>query len=142
MRAGLWFGAGLLGAELVLNQIASTGWLPARPAVMLFLPVAAVVTCWWVTDAAELWIRMRPARPMLPVLLAGTVATGVVVFAWLTWWKDMGRLLVDAWSPTPVILGWFQALGVPPSREERCSPRSPRWRACSAGWRWRRSWRT
>ncbi|MER5621680.1 M48 family metalloprotease [Streptosporangium sp. NPDC002544] len=115
VRAGVWFGIGLLVAALVLQQTNLRSWLPEAPEVLLVLPVAAVVTCWWSTECVGLWVRTRTAdRPFRPVLLTATVATWVVTAAWLSWWHSYGSLLLlgEPFSPA-VFLDWLRSFGGP-----------------------------
>ncbi len=112
--AGLWLGTGLVIGELVLDRIEKTMWLPTRPAVLLFLPAMAAVTCWWATECIKLWLRHRSGRLFRPVLLVG-LPTWVVVAGWLSWWEHTGYRLISGWEiPPSLMLRWLLSDGPEP----------------------------
>ncbi|GII84187.1 hypothetical protein Ssi03_21770 [Sphaerisporangium siamense] len=85
VRAGLWFGLGLVLAEAVLNRIDGNQWLPSRPWMLLALPLFAVFTCRLAAELTALWRRWTVARVVL---------TAFVLAGWLLWWEHIGKLLV------------------------------------------------
>ncbi|GGL09265.1 hypothetical protein Sme01_00180 [Sphaerisporangium melleum] len=114
LRAGLWFGAGMVVAELLLSRANMSAWLPAEPAMLLALPAAAAVTCWWTAECAELWLRTRPGRPARPVLLAGLVTTWIAVAVWLNWWETFGMpMAIGALIPPDALLEVLRSPAAP-----------------------------
>jgi Zn-dependent protease with chaperone function len=90
LRAGLWFGFGLVASELLQYQTGHNQWLPGRPVVLLVLVLLAVVVTCWTAQCAELWINTWPGRTIRPVVFMGLAVTWVVFAFWLNWWQIDG----------------------------------------------------
>ncbi|MEU4894849.1 M48 family metalloprotease [Streptomyces sp. NPDC044780] len=115
IRAGVWFGAGLVTGEVVLGRAADR-WLPARPWFLLILLLIGVVICWWTAQHAELWARTWRGRTLGPVVLLGLVATGLVFGLWFSWWQSdgytwvQGRSIVNREGLLTVYATWYPGL--------------------------------
>ncbi|MBB5907997.1 M48 family metalloprotease [Actinoalloteichus hymeniacidonis] len=100
LRAGLWLGAGQLGADLLVSPVAETGWLPPFPQsfllVLLVLVPAALL--WWIGACAALWGGLRSGR-WRGVAAVVTLAVGGAGLAWwFDWWQMAGRFFVAGQS--------------------------------------------
>ncbi|MEU3355353.1 M48 family metalloprotease [Streptomyces sp. NPDC037389] len=92
VRAGLWLGAGMAVGELVVNDVTSFTWLPARPWVLVLVVLAGGVFAWWATQCAYLWVRVWPGRTIRPAMLLGLASMCLVLSAWFEWWQASGKL--------------------------------------------------
>ncbi|MHA7957961.1 M48 family metalloprotease [Streptomyces sp. L500] len=92
VRAGLWLGAGMAVGELVVDDVTSFTWLPARPWVLALVVLAGGTFAWWATQCAHLWIRAWPGRTIRPPMLLGLAAMCLVLSAWFEWWQRTGTL--------------------------------------------------
>ncbi|MFJ7236294.1 M48 family metallopeptidase [Streptomyces olivaceus] len=89
VRAGLWFGAGLVTGGMGISRTAKQ-WLPERPQFMLLLLLIGVVITWWTAQHAELWARTWRGRALWPIRLLGLAATWLVFGLWFSWWQSDG----------------------------------------------------
>lgn len=92
VRAGLWLGAGMAVGELVVDDVTSFTWLPARPWVLALVVLAGGAFAWWATQCAHLWVRVWPGRTIRPAMLLGLAAMCLVLSAWFEWWQASGTL--------------------------------------------------
>ncbi|QKW53641.1 M48 family metalloprotease [Streptomyces buecherae] len=97
IRAGLWFGAGLVSGEVVLGRT-SNQWLPERPQFLLILLLIGIVICWWTAQHAELWTRTWRGRTLRPVAALSLTATWLVFGLWFSWWQSDGYQWADGRS--------------------------------------------
>lgn len=100
IRAGLWFGSGLMIGGIGLSRTVNQWW-PERPHFMLLLLLIGAVIVWWTAQHAALWVRTSRGRTLAPAMLLGLGATWLVFGLWLSWWQSdgyawaQGRPLVD-----------------------------------------------
>ncbi|WP_030573469.1 M48 family metallopeptidase [Streptomyces aureocirculatus] len=101
IRAGLWFGAGLVTGGMGPSRTAGQ-WLPERPQFMFLLLLIGVVISWWTAQHAELWARTWQGGTLGPVMLLGLSATWLVFGLWFSWWQSegyewaQGRPIIDS----------------------------------------------
>ncbi|QUQ64511.1 M56 family metallopeptidase [Kutzneria sp. CA-103260] len=92
MRAGLWLGAGMATAELVVDDLSAYHWLPAHPEVLVVVICAGAVFACWTTQCAQLWLRAWPGRMIRPAVLIGLATGSLVLSAWFEWWAANGSV--------------------------------------------------
>lgn len=90
VRAGLWLGAGMAVADLVLDDLTAYHWLPEQPEVLLVVVGAGMVFACWTTQCAQLWLRVWPGPVIRPAVLIGLVTGCLVLSGWFEWWLSVG----------------------------------------------------
>jgi Zn-dependent protease with chaperone function len=99
LRAGLWLGAGMATAELLMNQVGGNTWLLAQPEVLLVVVLAGVGFTWWVAHCARLWVSTWSGRSIRPIVFAGLIAGCVAFSWWFAWWESGGGAILTAGWP-------------------------------------------